>query len=151
MDMITLIRSATRGLLKAADLALEAEPRCAMWSDDDDASAAKPQIDWNDNEAQAPLIDSRAEDAYACFAHLDGSELGPAVEHAAHLLATVVGQDLDVALGMDTNPDHLAWCLVDEKGNPTRWGKIPLALDADGDHDAAVIGDAVADLVGIAK
>ncbi|EQD46869.1 transposase IS4 family protein, partial [mine drainage metagenome] len=68
----------------------------AMTSGDDYASAAKPQIDWDDKDAQADLIDSRAKDAYACLAHLDGSELGPSVEKAARLLATVVGQDLEV-------------------------------------------------------
>jgi transposase len=95
MDTITLIRSAIRGLLKAADPALEDELRRAMTSGDDYASAAKPQIDWDDKDAQADLVDSRAKDAYACLAYLDGSELGPTVEEAAHLLATVVGQDLE--------------------------------------------------------
>jgi hypothetical protein len=60
-------------------------------------------------------------------------------------------EHLPGALGMDTNPDHLAWCLVDKQGNPTRWGKIPLALTADHNHDAAVIGDAVKELVAFAK
>ena len=60
-------------------------------------------------------------------------------------------EHLPGALGMDTNPDHLAWCLVDLQGNPRRWGKIPLALDGDCDHDAAVIGDALRGLVGIAQ
>ena len=63
---------------------------------DDYASAAKPQVDWDDKDAQADLVDSRAKDAYACLASLDGSELGPSVEEAARLLATVLGQDLEV-------------------------------------------------------
>ncbi|HUZ09765.1 MAG TPA: transposase [Acidimicrobiales bacterium] len=67
-----------------------------MTSGDDYASAAKPQIDWDDKDAQADLVDSRAKDAYACLAHLDGSELARSVEEAARLLATVVGQDLEV-------------------------------------------------------
>ncbi len=96
MDTITLIRSAIRGLLKAADPALEDELRRAMTSGDDYASAAKPQIDWDDKDAQADLVDSRAKDAYACLAYLDGSELDPSVEEAVRLLATVVGQDLEV-------------------------------------------------------
>ena len=95
MDTITLIRSAIRGLLKAADPALENELRRAMTSGDDYASAAKPQIDWEDKDAQADLVDSRAKDAYACLASLDGSALDPSVEEAARLLATVVGQDLE--------------------------------------------------------
>jgi hypothetical protein len=95
MDTITLIRSAIRGLLKAADPVLEDELRRAVTSGDDYASAAKPQIDWDDKGAQADLVDSRAKDAYACLAHLDCSELGPLVKEAARLLATVVGQDLE--------------------------------------------------------
>jgi len=95
MDTITLIRSAIRGLLKAADPALEDELRRAMTSGDDYASAAKPQIDWDDKAARADLVDQRAKDAYACLAYLDGSELAPSVEEAARLLATVVGQDLE--------------------------------------------------------
>ena len=95
MDTITLIRSAIRGLLKVADSVLEDELRQAMTSGDDYSSAAKPQIDWDDKFAQADLVDSRAKDAYACLAHLDGSVLAPSVEEAARLLATVVGQDLE--------------------------------------------------------
>lgn len=95
MDTITLIRSAIRGLLKAAEVALEDELRRAMTSGDDYASAAKPQIDWDDKGAQADLVDSRAKDAYACLALLDGRELAETVEEAARLLATVVGQDLE--------------------------------------------------------
>ena len=60
-------------------------------------------------------------------------------------------EHLPGALGMDTNPDHLAWCLVDTQGNPTRWGKIPLALNGKRDHDAAAIGEAVKELVALAK
>src|SRR5204863_8330149 len=63
MDTITLIRSAMRGLLKVADNALEAELRGVLTSGDDYASAAKPQIDWDDPEAREMLIDSRARDA----------------------------------------------------------------------------------------
>ena len=59
-------------------------------------------------------------------------------------------EHLPGALGMDTNPD-LAWCLMGTKGNPTRWGKIPLALSGVYDHDAAVIGEVVKALVALAK
>ncbi len=95
MDTVTLIRSAIRGLLKVADPALEDELRRGVTSGDDYASAAKPQIDWDDKDAQEDLVDSRAKDAYALLAHLDGAELDPAVKDAATLLATVVGQDLE--------------------------------------------------------
>jgi len=95
MDTITLIRSALRGLLRVADDNLEAELRAVLGSGDDYATTAKPQIDWDDAEAREALIDSRAKDAFACLALLDGRELGGEAAEAAELLATVVGQDLD--------------------------------------------------------
>lgn len=60
------------------------------------------------------------------------------------------------AVGVDINPDHLAWSLINPDGNPIRWGRIPLALaNPDGnpvnsDRAAAVIGDAVKALVAVA-
>jgi len=90
-----LIRSAIRGLVKVADADLEGELRRAMKSGDDYASASKPQIDWDDPAARDGLVDSRAKDAYACLAVLDGRELAEKVGEAARLLATVVGQDLE--------------------------------------------------------
>lgn len=51
MDTVTLIRSAIRGLLKVADDELVGELRAVLRSGDDYASAAKPQIDWDDESA----------------------------------------------------------------------------------------------------
>lgn len=79
-----------------ADNELEAELRSVLTSGDDYSSAAKPQIDWDDKEARETLIDSRARDAHACLALLDGRELDTVVTEASQLLATVVGQDLDI-------------------------------------------------------
>lgn len=95
MDTVTLIRSALRGLLRVADPLLGDELRGVLRSGDDYASAAKPQIDWDDPEARAALIDSRARDGYACLALLEERALERAVAEAAKLLATVVGQDLE--------------------------------------------------------
>ena len=95
MDTITLIRSAIRGLLKAAGPALEAELRALLQSGDDYATSAKPQIDWDDKETRDQLVDSRAKDGFALLAHLDGEELDVAVAEAVALLATVLGQDLE--------------------------------------------------------
>jgi len=95
MDTLTLIRSALRGLLHVADAELEAELRAVLVSGDDYASTAKPQIDWEDKLAREQLIDSRARDAQACLALLDGRELTEPVEQAGQLLASVVGQDLE--------------------------------------------------------
>ena len=95
MDTITLVRSAMRGLLKAADEVLEAELRAVIGSGDDYASAGKPQIDWDDSAAREELIDSRARDAMAVIVALQGRELSDEVIEAAVLLAAVVGQDLE--------------------------------------------------------
>lgn len=95
MDTITLIRSAMRGLLTVVDDELETELRGAISSGDDYASSAKPQIDWDDPAAREALIDSRARDAFACLALLDGRDLDEVVSQAARLLANTVGQDLE--------------------------------------------------------
>jgi hypothetical protein len=95
MDTLTLIRSALRGLLHAAEPGLEAQLRAVLVSGDDYASPGKPQIDWDDTRAREQLIDSRARDAQACLALLDGRELTEPVEQAGQLLASVVGQDLE--------------------------------------------------------
>ncbi|MEU4344998.1 IS1182 family transposase [Nocardia sp. NPDC023852] len=94
MDTITLVRSAIRGLLTAADAELATMLRARVSSGDDYASAAKPVIDWDDEAARAQLIDSRAGDAMAMLAVLDGCELDEPTGRAAQLLATVVGQDI---------------------------------------------------------
>lgn len=95
MDTITLIRSAIRNLFKLADEPLHDELRAVLTSGDDYASSDKPQIDWDDREAQAELIDSRAKDAYLLLALLDGRELSDEVREAATLLASVTGQDIE--------------------------------------------------------
>ncbi len=95
MDTVTLIRSAIRGLLQVADSELEAELRARLCRDDDYASAGKPVCDYDDPVAREALVDGLARDAYALLACLDERQLGPEVDKAAQLLATVVGQDLD--------------------------------------------------------
>lgn len=95
MDTITLIRSALRGLLAVAERELEAELRAVCTSGDDYATSAKPQIDWDDFGARNALIDTRARDASACLALLDGRKVSEEVTKAAELLASVVGQDLE--------------------------------------------------------
>lgn len=95
MDTITLIRSAIRGLLRAADAVLRGELRAGLSSGDDYANTAKPQIDWEDPAEREQLIDSRARDGYACLAVLDGRQLDEAVSQAAQLLARILGQDLE--------------------------------------------------------
>jgi hypothetical protein len=95
MDTVTLVRSALRGLLRVADGELAEQLRAALTSGDDYTSAAKPQIDWDDAEARAALIDSRAQDALACLGVLEGRKLSAELTAAMQLLASVVGQDLE--------------------------------------------------------
>jgi Transposase DDE domain./Transposase domain (DUF772). len=95
MDTVTLIRSAIRGLLAACDRGLEGELRGLLLRDDDYASAGKPVCDYEDRVAREEMIDALVKDAHALLLALDGRELGPELEQAAALLATVVGQDLD--------------------------------------------------------
>jgi hypothetical protein len=99
MDTVTLIRSAIRGLLAVVDPALESELRARFTAGDDYSTAQKPQIDWDDAEARAALIDSRARDGFRCLEVLADRELSPPVADAVELLATVLGQDIE------TGPD----------------------------------------------
>ena len=96
MDTVTLIRSAIRGLLAACDAVLEEELRGLLVRDDDYRTAGKPVCDYEDRQAREALVDALAKDARALLGALDGRELPDGVKQAAALLATVVGQDLDV-------------------------------------------------------
>jgi hypothetical protein len=94
-DTITLIRSAIRGLLRAADHIVRAELRAVISSGDAYTDTGKPAIDWTDPGEREHLVDSRAKDAHALLAVLEGRQLSSGVAEAATLLACVVGQDLD--------------------------------------------------------
>ena len=72
MDTVTLIRSAIRGLLKAADGELAGELRAVLRRDDDYAAAGKPACDYDDPAAREALVDALARDARALLAVLDG-------------------------------------------------------------------------------
>ena len=95
MDTVTLIRSAIRGLLQAADQWLGVRLGGVLGRDDDYGSAGKPVCDYDDPAAREVLVDALAKDAHALLLILEGGVWGPAVEQAGRLLATVVGQDLD--------------------------------------------------------
>ncbi|MDQ6782609.1 MAG: transposase [Actinomycetota bacterium] len=151
MDTITLIRSAVRGLLKVASPALETELRSVMTSGDDYASASKPQIDWDDAEARAALIDSRSADGYACLMHLDGQTLDAEVIDAAVLLATVMGQDLDEADGKFFIARKVAKDRVISTVDPTaRHGHKTSARGFDG-HKAHVATDPDSEIITATK
>jgi hypothetical protein len=95
MDTVTLVRSAIRGLLKAAGGDLAGQLRGVLARDDDYAAAGKPACDWDDPAAREELVDALARDAGALLGMLDGRELGPELAQAAELLAIVTGQDLE--------------------------------------------------------
>jgi hypothetical protein len=128
-DTITLIRSAVRGLLAAADGDGDGDLvvllRAAISSGDDYASPGKPVIDWDDKAAREALVDSRARDGYALLAVLDGRQgLPEPVAEAMRLLATVLGQDLE------TGPDG-AWR---RSRRPSSQGGCDLRPGADAGH-----------------
>jgi hypothetical protein len=100
MDTVTLVRSAIRGLLKAAAGGeLAAELPAVLRRDDDYTAAGKPACAWDDQAARDELVDALARDARALLRVLDGREPGPAVTEAAALLAAVTGQDLEEGPG----------------------------------------------------
>ena len=94
-DTVTLIRSAVRQLLRAAEHGLRAELRAVLSSGDAYTDTAKPAIDWTERAEREALVDARARDGHALLAALDGRDLSQAVAQAGVLLATVLGQDLD--------------------------------------------------------
>ena len=61
-DTVTMIRSAIRQLLAAADPGLEAELRAVLRRDDDYASGGKPACDWDDPAAREQLVAELAAD-----------------------------------------------------------------------------------------
>ncbi|GAC1379235.1 MAG: hypothetical protein NVSMB4_08650 [Acidimicrobiales bacterium] len=94
MDTVTLVRSAIRGVLRAADSTVEARLRAVLTRDDEYASAGKPVCDWDDRGAREAMVDALARDGMAVLAVLDGQAVTGAVSAAGQLLATVLGQDL---------------------------------------------------------
>jgi len=95
-DTVTMIRSAIRQLLAVADAVLAGELRAVLGRDDDYASGGKPVCDWDDPTARQALVAELADDGYACLGVLEGRDLPEAVFEAGELLATVLGQDLEV-------------------------------------------------------
>lgn len=94
-DTVTLIRSAIRGLLKAADAQLESRLRGVLSGTDDYAGAGKPACDWNDAQARAAVVHQLAVDGLALLRDLEDREVPVTVIEAAALVATVIGQDLE--------------------------------------------------------
>ena len=96
MDTVILLRSGIRGLLSAAADRQDALRALLLRRDDDYASGGKPACDWDDRAAREVLIDALARDASALLGALDGEALPDDLAQAATLLATLVGQDLEI-------------------------------------------------------
>ncbi len=96
-DTVTLIRSAIRGLLRAADPALNKTLRSVLSGDDDYAGAGKPACDWDDAKARREVVDRLAVDGLALLVALEDRQLSATVTEAVRLLALVIGQDLEQA------------------------------------------------------
>lgn len=96
-DTVTMIRSAIRQLLAAAEGVLEGDLRAVLRRDDDYASGGKPTCDWDDPVAREQLVAELAADGFACLGVLDGRDLTAEVAQTAELLATVLGQDLEAS------------------------------------------------------
>lgn len=94
-DTVTMIRSAIRQLLAAADPVLKAELRGVLRRDDDYGSGGKPTCDWDDPAAREDLVAELAADGFACLGVLEDRDLTEPVAQVAELLATVLGQDLE--------------------------------------------------------
>jgi hypothetical protein len=100
MDTVTLIRSAIRGLLKAAGAELAGELRSALVREDDYAAAGKLACDYDDPAAREELVDALARDARAVLGVVlerrkPDPEADRELAQAAGLLAAVTGQDLE--------------------------------------------------------
>jgi hypothetical protein len=54
-------------------------------------------------------------------------------------------------LGIDLNPDHVAWCVVNRDGNPLAWGKVSFDLTGSTTQNTDSIGRVVAELIRVAK
>lgn len=95
-DTVTMIRAAIRGVLRVAEAPVVTELRGVLKRDDDYASAGKPVCDWDDAPAREALVDALARDAYAVLILLEGRPIPAEVKEAVTLLATVVGQDVEL-------------------------------------------------------
>ena len=95
-DTVTMLRSAIRRTLAAADAAGSEQPlRAVLRRDDDYASGGKAVCDWEDPAAREALVAELAADASAVLGAMRGRALTSGEADAAELLAAVVGQDLE--------------------------------------------------------
>ena len=95
-DTVTLVRNSIVGLLGAAPAELAAELRAECRRDDEYCKPGKPACDWDDKPARDAMLDGMAADGYAMLARLHDLPLDDTTRKSAELLATVLGQDLEM-------------------------------------------------------
>lgn len=94
-DTVTMVRSAIRNVLRAADAAMVAQVRVVLKRDDDYLTPGKPKCEWDEKEAREALVDALARDAFAVLAYLDGRAIEGDLAEAAKVLSAVTGQDIE--------------------------------------------------------
>ena len=95
-DTATLVRSALVGLLAAVEPEVAAQMRSGFGRDDEYRKPGKPTCEWDNAKAREELIDSLAFDGYAALLVLEEQRLESPIREAATLLATVLGQDIEL-------------------------------------------------------
>lgn len=96
-DTVTLVRSAIVGVLRVVDDARNKELRKLLKRDDPYDTTGKPGCAWDDAKAREELVDALTRDANAVLLALHEQALTPDVSKATSLLATVVGQDIELS------------------------------------------------------
>jgi hypothetical protein len=94
-DTVTMVRSAICGLLRVLSPSASAEMRSLVRRDDAYDEPGKPACDWDDAAAREALVDALTRDACILLVNLDDRRLTEEERAAAHLLATLVGQDIE--------------------------------------------------------
>lgn len=95
-DTYNLLRSAIRKMLKVARTRPETAQRLlALLKRNDYDEKSKPEIDWDDPEAQQSLLNELVQDARSILKETEPLELDAAEKAARELLAAVAEQDID--------------------------------------------------------
>lgn len=95
-DTYNLLRSAIRKMLKVTHRRPETRQRLAeMLGRHDYDQTGKPEIDWDDPEAQRKLLNELVQDARTVLKETEALELDAAEKAARDLLAAVTEQDIE--------------------------------------------------------
>ena len=95
-DTVTLVRSALVGLLAVVEPEVAMRMRSHFRREDEYRKPGKPVCEWDNAKAREELIDALAFDGYAALVVLEDQKLESKAREAATLLATVLGQDIEL-------------------------------------------------------